>query len=128
MECEEITQKVIGAFYKVFDELGCGFLERVYIGALKIELDKLGLKSVRELPVGVRYDSVVVGEYKVDLLVEERVLVEVKAIRELSEADERQLLNYLRCTNKEVGLLLNFGSNPEIKRKVYDNGLKRKYC
>ena len=114
MECEDITEKVIKGFYNVFDELGCGFLENVYVGALKVELDKLGLKSVKELPIKVRYNGVVVGEYRIDLLVEERVLVEVKAIRELTGRDEAQLLNYLRGTNMRVGLLVNFGEKMEF--------------
>jgi len=125
MECEEITEKIIGVFYKVYNELGDGFLEKVYTGAMKVEFDKIGLRCVREMPIKVNYDGVVVGEYSADFLVEEKVLVEVKALSNLREKDERQLKNYLKGTAVEVGLLMNFGDKAEFKRQIYLNENKR---
>jgi len=122
MECEDITEKIIRAFLTVYDKIGYGFREKVYVGAVKIELDKLGLKSVRELPIKVKYDGALVGEYLADLLVEEKVLVEFKANRELTGADEMQLLNYLKATDLRVGLVLNFGEKAEFKRKMWFKG------
>ena len=131
MECEEITEKVIGVFYKVYNALGDGFLERVYVGAMKVEFDKIGLRCVREMPIKVNYEGVVVGEYLADFLVEEKVLVEVKAVPDLRSKDERQLKNYLKGTRVEVGLLMNFGDEAKFKRQIYLNenkgGLKRDY-
>ena len=126
MECEEITGKVIEIFYKVYNALGYGFLEKVYERAMMIEFNKMGLRFSNQYPVNVFYDGKVIGDYVADFLVEGMVVVEIKAIRELSRVDENQLMNYLRCTDKEVGLLLNYGEKAEIKRKVYDNELKKK--
>jgi len=121
MKYEELTEKIIGAFYQVYDDLGFGFLERVYERALAVEFGILGLMFERQVPIRVVYRDVLVGEYYADFVVDGKVIVEVKAIRELSGADGKQLLNYLRATDKEVGLLLNFGQKPEVKRKVYDD-------
>ena len=120
MEDDEVTEKIIGAFYKVYNFLGYGFLERVYERALAIEFENIGLKFGRQVPVEVLYSGKVVGNYIADFIVEGRVVVEIKAIRELTECDGKQLLNYLRVTGKEVGLLLNFGRKAEIHRKVFD--------
>jgi GxxExxY protein len=125
MVCEDITSEVIKIFYKVYNILGYGFLEKVYGNAMMIEFRRAGIKFVNQFPVMVFYKGEVVGDYVADFLVEEKVIVEIKAIRELSLVDENQLLNYLTSTDKEVGLLLNFGEKAEIKRKVYDNGLKK---
>ena len=121
-----LTDLVIKAFYSVYNALGYGFLERVYVNALAIELRKLGVKVIQEAPIQVYYDGQLVGEYCVDLLVDDRVLVEAKAARELAEEHEAQLLNYLKATRYEVGLLLNFGPEPKVKRKAYDNARKGK--
>jgi GxxExxY protein len=121
MKYEEITDKIIEVFYKVYNKIGYGFLERVYAGAMKVEFDRIGLTCVREMPIKVNYEGVVVGEYLADFLIEDKVLVEVKAIREITGRDEMQLLNYLRATDAEVGLLLNFGERPEVKRKICSN-------
>ena len=121
MECEEITREIIRVFYKVYNALGDGFLERVYVGAMKVELDRVGLRCVRELAIKVNYEGVVVGEYFCDLLVEEKVLVEVKAISELRDKDERQLRNYLKGTQIEVGLLMNFGNEAKFRRQYCSN-------
>ena len=121
---KEITDKIIRAFYTVYNVLGYGFLEKVYENALAIELRKMGLKVVQQAPIAVYYDGQLVGEYFADLLVEDLVIVELKATRTLIDEHEAQLLNYLKATPYEVGLLLNFGPKPEIKRKAYDNTRK----
>jgi len=120
----DLTEQIIVGFYRVYNTLGYGFLEKVYVNALVIELKKLGLQVRREAPIRVYYDAQVVGEYFADLLVNDRVIVEVKAKRELVDEHEAQLLNYLKSTIYEVGLLLNFGPQPQIKRKIYDNAHK----
>ena len=125
MKHEELTEKIIKAFYTVYNTLGYGFLERVYENALAIELRKMGLHVVCQQPVNVYYDDQIVGEYFADLLVAERVIVELKAVRTLSQEHEAQLLNYLNATSYEVGLLFNFGPKPQLKRKVFDNDRKR---
>jgi len=124
MEYEEITREIIRIFFKVYNILGDGFLERVYVGAMKVELDRAGLRCVRELPIKVNYEGVIVGEYFCDLLVEEKVLVEVKAVSCLSDKDERQLRNYLKATRVEVGLLMNFGDEAKFKRQYCSNESK----
>lgn len=121
---KDITELIIQAFYTVYNTLGYGFLEKVYQNALVIELRKLGLDVIPEACIKVYYNGQVVGEYFADLLVAGVVLVEIKAVRTLAPEHEAQLLNYLKATPYEVGLLLNFGPKPQIKRKVYDNELK----
>jgi GxxExxY protein len=120
----ETTKEIIGAFYKVYNELGHGFLEKVYGNALSIELGKLGLKVEPEKRILVYYEGQVVGEYYADLLVNDRVIVELKSVQQLTDVHEAQLLNYLKATPIEVGLVLNFGPKPEHQRKIYDNALK----
>lgn len=116
---EDLTEKIIGCFYKVYNALGYGFLEKVYERALAVEFSKVGLRFGRQVPLKVKYEDVIVGDYVADFIVEDKVVVEVKAIRELTECDGKQLLNYLRITGKSVGLLLNFGREAEFKRKVF---------
>jgi GxxExxY protein len=120
----DITGKVIGAFFKVYNALGYGFNEKVYVNALAIELRKAGLKVVKQQEIVVYYDGENVGDYRTDIIVNDVVIVELKAARELAEEHEAQLLNYLKATTVEVGLLLNFGIKAEHKRKVYDNDRK----
>jgi GxxExxY protein len=120
----DITELIIGAFYKVYNTLGYGFLEKVYGNALAIELHKLRLDVGQEARIAVYYDGEVIGEYLADLLVAGAVIVELKAVRGLLEEHEAQLLNYLKATPYEVGLLLNFGPEPQIKRKAFDNSRK----
>jgi GxxExxY protein len=120
----DITDKIIRAFYTVYNQLGFGFLEKVYENALVIEMRSLGLSVSAQVPIAVYYQNQIVGEYVADILVEDCVLVELKAIKELIPEHEAQLLNYLKATTYEVGLLLNFGKEPEIKRKVLDNHRK----
>jgi GxxExxY protein len=120
----DITELIIKAFYTVYNTLGYGFLEKVYRNALAIELRKLGLDVIPEARITVYYDGEVVGEYFADLLVAGVVIVELKAVKRLLSEHEAQLLNYLKATSYEVGLLLNFGPKPEIRRKAFDNSRK----
>lgn len=120
----DITERVIEAFYTVYNAFGYGFLEKVYQNAMAIELRKLGLNVAQEARIPVYYDDVLVGEYFADLLVADVVIVELKAVKGLLEEHQAQLLNYLKATPYEVGLLLNFGPKPEIKRKAFDNTRK----
>jgi GxxExxY protein len=119
-----LTEQIIKGFYTVYRALGYGFLEKVYENSLAIELRKMKLEVVQQAEIKVYYAGVVVGEYYADLLVADAVIVEIKALRALLKEHEAQLLNYLKATPYEVGLLLNFGPKPEIKRKVYDNERK----
>lgn len=118
---QDLTSSVIACFYKVYNKLGFGFLERVYENALLIELTKNELKIGRQKPINVYYDNKLVGEYFADLIVEDKVIIELKAAETLIEEHELQLINYLKAINIEVGLLLNFGRKPEIKRKIFTN-------
>jgi GxxExxY protein len=120
----DITNLIIKGYYIVYNALGYGFLEKVYANALAIELRKLGLTVVREAPISIYYDGSLVGEYYADLLVNNTVLVELKAVSELRREHEAQLLNYLKATRYEVGLLMNFGPTPKFERRIYDNDLK----
>lgn len=125
MKHAELTDKIIASFYIVYNTLGYGFLESVYKKAMVIEVEKTGLRVQPEHPISVFYDGQVVGEYLADLLVEGLVIVELKAASALAIQHEAQLLNYLNATECEVGLLLNFGPTPQIKRKVFDNERKK---
>jgi GxxExxY protein len=118
---EALTEKVIGAFYDVYNALGYGFLESVYKSALQRELVDRGLHVVREADAEVRYKGNVVGLFKADLLVESRVVVELKACRRLDSADPAQVINYLRATDLEVGLLLHFGPRAAFQRFIATN-------
>ena len=118
MEFEEITHKIIGCAYKVFNELGFGFLESVYKKAMIIELSKSRLKVESEKSLKVYYDSKVVGEFYVDLYIEDKVIVELKSVETLAKQHEVQLVNYLNVLKKDIGLLINFGpSGVDVKRK-----------
>jgi GxxExxY protein len=121
---QEITDKVIKIFYKVYGQLGYGFLEKVYENAMMIELKKEGLPATAQSPIKVSYEGEVVGEYFADILVDNKVIVEIKGAKGLASENEAQLLNYLKATDVEVGLLLNFGPKPEVKRKLFDNSRK----
>lgn len=117
----DITDKIIKAFYKVYNTLGYGFLEKVYENALFIELNNIGLKVTKQEPIKVYYEENEVGIYFADLIIEEKIIIELKTTEELCEEHEFQLINYLKATEIEVGLLLNFGKKPEVKRKVFSN-------
>lgn len=121
----DITEKIIGGFYQVYNTLGYGFLERVYRNAMSIELAHSGLTVEQEKQILVHYNGLIIGEYYSDLLVNNCVLVELKAAPQLIADHEAQLLNYLKATQIEVGLLLNFGPKPQYKRKIFDNNLKK---
>ena len=126
LKYSDLTGKIIEIFYKVYDELGYGFLEKIYENALAHEFGKLGLGFRKQAPISVLYDGVVMGKYFADFIVEDRVIVEVKAGKYLGEDGEKQLINYLRATGLEVGLLLGFGKKAEFKRKVFEI-VKKKY-
>jgi len=117
----DITEKIIKCFYKVYNSLGYGFLEKVYENSMFIELKNLGLYVEKQKQIKVYYENLQVGEYYADLIVSECVIVELKATESLCEEHEFQLINYLKATEIEVGLLLNFGKEPMFKRKVYSN-------
>jgi GxxExxY protein len=117
----ELTEKIINIFYRVYNKLGYGFLEKVYENAMMIELKKEGIFAIAQAPIRVLYDNIIIGEYYADILVEDKVIVEIKAARQLAEEHEAQLLNYLKATDIEVGLLLNLVVKPEIKRKAFNN-------
>ncbi len=116
-----LTSEIIEAFYKVYNTLGYGFLEAVYEKSLYLELKNKGMNVVRQQRIEVFYENQSVGIYFADLLVDNHVVVEIKAAATLRKEHEIQLLNYLKATNIEVGLLLNFGKEPEIKRRIYSN-------
>lgn len=122
---KEITDKVIKAFYKIYNELGFGFLEKVYENALFIELRKMGLACQKQKSITVFYDNAVVGNYYADIIVNDCIIIELKAAETLMEAHEFQLVNYLKATQIEVGLLLNFGKEPTFKRKIFTNEKKK---
>lgn len=118
---KDLTEKVINIFYRVYNKLGYGFLEKIYESAMMIELKKEDIPAVSQSPIKVSYENNIIGEYFTDILVDDKVIVEIKAAKGLVIENEAQLLNYLKASNIEVGLLFNFGPKPEIKRKVFDN-------
>jgi len=122
---KEITSKIIQAFYKVYNTLGYGFLEKVYENAMRIELGKSGIRVEQQKNIKVYYDSEQVGDYYADLLIENLIIVELKAAETICDEHETQLLNYLKATDIEVGLLINFGKIAEIKRKIFLNKNKK---
>jgi len=122
---EDVTRAIIQALYKVYNTLGYGFLERVYENALAYELARQGLEVRQQWPIRVYYDGHLMGEYFADLLVGSRVIVELKAVENLCPEHEAQLLNYLKATEIEVGLLLNFGPKPDFRRKIFTNDRKK---
>lgn len=123
---EDLTEKVIRCFYKVYNTLGFGFLEKVYHNALVLELQEQGIECKSQFPIKVMYGNRVVGEYFADILVEEVLILELKVAEVLCEEHEFQLINYLKATNIEIGLLLNFGKKPEVRRKIFTNDRKTK--
>ncbi len=121
---EELTGQVIEIFYNVYSELGCGFLENVYARAMVIELERAGLNVEAEKAIPVYFRGQEVGEYFADIVVEGKVILELKAAKILGPEHTAQILNYLKATEIEVGLLLNFGPQPKLKRYTYDNHRK----
>lgn len=120
----EISEQIIKAFYTVYNALGHGFLEKIYVTALSIELKKIGLDIKNEHPLHVFYKEKAIGEFFADIIVQDCIIVEAKAVKKLAPEHEAQLLNYLKGTKIEVGLLLNFGPKPEIKRMAFTNARK----
>ncbi len=120
----EVTEKILRAFFDLHTELGYGFSEKVYENSLAILMQERGLKIQQQMPIHVYFHGKVVGEYIADALVNDVVVVELKAVSKLNEDHAAQLLNYLKATDYEVGLLLNFGQTAEFRRKVYDNERK----
>jgi len=120
MKHSELTGKIIECAYRVHNTLGFGFLETVYQNSLIIELTKSGLNVEKEKPIKVLYENQIVGDYIADIIVEEKVILELKAVKELHATHEVQLVNYLKATGIGIGLLINFGESVEIKRKILD--------
>ena len=119
-----LTEDIIKVFYRVYNTLGYGFLEKVYENSMMIEFKKESLPAVQQSPIDVTYEDEIVGQYFADMIVDGKVIIEIKAKKSLMPEDTAQLLNYLKATDKEVGLLINFGPKPEISRKVFDNSKK----
>jgi len=122
---ENITRAILKAFYKVYNTLGYGFLEKVYENALAHELTRAGLAVQQQMPIRVYYEELPVGDYFADLVVEGKIILELKAAEALRPEHEAQLLNYLKATEMEVGLLLNFGPEPTFARKILTNDRKK---
>lgn len=112
----DISEKIISSFYHVYNTLGCGFLERVYENSLRNALRKNGLEVAQKLPIVVRFEGEVVGDYYADLVVGNVILLEVKAAQAIAKEHEAQLLNYLKATGHQIGMILNFGPKAEFRR------------
>lgn len=123
----EVTDKIIKAYYNVYNTLGTGFLEKVYERAMVVELQNMGISAVAQRPINVLYKGKLVGEYFADILVEDCVIVELKVAETLGEEGEAQLINYLRATHIEVGLLMNFGKKAQFKKKAFSNQFKQNH-
>ena len=122
---KEISDKILKTYYEVYNELGYGFLEKVYQNAMYLELKNNGFEVQAQQPIKVHFNGYIVGEFYADLLVNDCIILELKATEFLVYDNELQLLNYLRATDIEVGLLLNFGKKPEFKRLIYTNDRKK---
>ena len=121
MEYSELTERIIGCAYRVYNKMGFGFLESIYEKCMLIELRKAGFNAEPQKPVTVYYENEVVGEFVADIIVNDTVIVELKSVRRIIKAHEVQLVNYLVATGKPVGLLINFGERKvEVKRKLKD--------
>lgn len=121
----DITKRIIKSFYTVYNKLGFGFLEKVYENAMMIELMSDGLYCEKQKPIKVYYKEKIVGDYYVDILVENKIIIELKASEGIVEEHELQLINYLKATDLEIGLLLNFGKQAQFKRKIFSNTNKK---
>jgi GxxExxY protein len=119
MKQQDLTSKIINCAYTVHNTLGFGFLEAVYQNALLIELKKSGLRAEKEKKIQVYYENHLVGDYVADIIVENKVILELKSVKEFHDAHSVQLINYLKATGIEVGLLINFGESVQVKRKVF---------
>jgi GxxExxY protein len=122
---QELTKSIIGLYYDVYNELGYGFMEKVYHNAMLIELKKRGFEIDNQKKLNVLYKNEIVGEYVPDIIVNNKVILELKTVEYLLDIHENQLLNYLKATDCEVGILLNFGKDPQFIRKIFTNDLKK---
>jgi len=122
---KEITDSILKAYYDVYNQLGYGFLEKIYQNAMYFELKSLGYKVEAQKPIKVYFKNQLIGEYYADLLIEDKVIVELKACELLMNVHVAQIMNYLKATEIEVGLLLNFGEDAEFKRMIYTNDRKQ---
>jgi GxxExxY protein len=122
---EALTDNILRAFFSVYNRLGYGFLEKVYENALVFELQRKGIAGMRQVKINVYDLDHHVGEYFADIVVENKIILELKAAEGICEEHEAQLLNYLRATKIEVGLLLNFGKRPQFRRKIFENKFKK---
>lgn len=120
----DLTDNIIGVFYDVYNDLGFGFLESVYEEAMVIALREAGLNVEQQVPVPVWFRGRSIGAFQADLLIDQLVIIELKAVKQLIEAHVAQLMHYLRATEIEVGLVMNFGQKPEFKRRVFENSRK----
>jgi GxxExxY protein len=120
----DITRRIVGVFFEVYGELGYGFLESIYRAAMTLALREAGLQVHPEFALHARFRGRAIGAFRADLLIEDVVLVELKAARGIDSAHIAQLLNYLRCTSLETGLILNFGPRPQIRRLIFTNDRK----
>jgi GxxExxY protein len=121
MRHQELSEKVIAAAYRAHNELGHGFMEKVYKNAMAIELAEVGVRCSCEVPLKVLYHGRVVGDYCADMVVEDKIVVEAKTVSKLDSVHEVQLVNYLKATGLNIGLLINFGRSVEVKRRVFDS-------
>ena len=124
---QELTKTLIGIYYDVCNILGYGFLEKVYHNSMMIELNKRGFEVESQKKLSVYYKNEIVGEYVPDIIVNQSVIIELKCVEYMVEAHECQLLNYLKATDCEVGLLLNFGKDPQFIRKIFTNDFKKHF-
>lgn len=125
MEHSDLTELIIGAFYEVNNRLGYGFLEKVYENAMVMELKRLGMNVEQQKHLKVHYRNFIVGDYYADIVVNDLVILELKADEKLMPEHEAQLINYLKATDIEVGLLFNFGRKADFRRKYFSNGRKK---
>jgi GxxExxY protein len=123
---QDLTKSIIGIFYDVYNELGYGFLEKVYHNAMIIELRAKGFEVENQKKLNVFYKKEIVGEYIPDIIINQSVIIELKCVEYMIESHECQLLNYLKATDCEVGLLLNFGKDPQFIRKIFTNEFKKR--
>ena len=122
---KDLSNRVIKCFFNVYYTLGFGFLEKVYENALMIELSKNGIRAEKQKPIKVFYSEIQVGEYFADIIVENSLILELKAVERIAEEHEFQLINYLKATEIEIGILLNFGRKAEFRRKIFTNDRKK---
>jgi len=126
LKYKELTEEIIAAFYEVYNDLGFGFLEKIYQNSMYFELLDRGMKVEAQKPINVYRKNRRVGEYFADLVVNDLIIIELKAAELLTTKHEAQLVNYLKATDVEVGLLFNFGVEPEFERKFWENHLKKR--